>query len=185
MATTKGTGSFSGFLVLGAIAGMIAGVVMAMYAMIVSATVLGQGFFTPLYGIATPLVGSQALMMSMKLGVYFTLGPALLGLIIHMMWSGFYGIVFGLIARAVHLHGTTAVLGGLVYGVVVLLFMSFVVLPLAGVGAMPGMIGWPSFTIEHLLFGLALGLWPVVRPQDFASLAGRAVGWPTSRQHVA
>src|SRR5215470_17367988 len=35
-------------LIIGAIAGMVAGALMAMYAMIASATFLGQGFFTPL-----------------------------------------------------------------------------------------------------------------------------------------
>ena len=70
-------------VVAGAVAGIIAGMVMAMYAMIASATFLGQGFFTPLYGIASPLVGSEAMMTSLKQGFYFDLGPALVGLVVH------------------------------------------------------------------------------------------------------
>jgi hypothetical protein len=154
-------------VVTGLIVGLIAGVMMAMYAMLASATFLGQGFFTPLYGIASPLVGQQAMMASMKAGLYFTVGPALLGLMIHMLWSAFYGVIFGLLARAAHLTGVLGLLAGIIYGGVVMVVMSFVVLPVVGVGSMPHLIGWPSFTIEHLLFGMVLGLWPLLRPQDF------------------
>jgi hypothetical protein len=148
---------------------MVAGAVMAMYAMLASATFLGQGFFTPLYGIASPLVGSSAMMVSMKAGLYFSLGPAILGLVIHMMWAAIYGVIFGFIARAAHLTSALAVIGGMVYGVVVLLVMSAVVLPIVRAGGMPATVGWPSFAVEHLLFGLVLGIWPLARPQDFAA----------------
>ncbi len=154
-------------IISGAIAGMVAGAVMAMYAMIASATILHQGFFTPLYGIASPLIGPKAMVTSMQKGLYLAPGPALLGLIVHMMWSAIFGVIFGLIVRALRLGGGEAVTAGLVYGLLVMLFMSFVVLPIVGVAAMPGTIGWPSFTVEHLLFGLTLGLWPLRRPQDF------------------
>lgn len=165
------------FVVVSAIAGMVAGLIMAMYAMVASAFFLGQGFFTPLYGIASPIVGSEAMMTSMEKGLYFTLGPAILGLVIHMMWSALYGIIFGQVVQAARLTGAAAVVGGMVYGVVVMLFMSFVVLPIVGAGAMPAMIGWVSFTIEHLMFGVVLGLWPVLRPQDLAisGHAGRVI----------
>jgi hypothetical protein len=156
-------------LITGVIVGIIAGVMMAMYAMIASATFLGQGFFTPLYGIASPLVGPQAMMMSMKQGVYFTAGPAMLGLIIHMMWSALYGMIFALIASALRFKGIGAIMAGIAYGFLVFLFMSFVVLPIVGAGKMPAMVGYPSFLIEHLLFGMVLGLWPVVRPADFTA----------------
>jgi uncharacterized membrane protein YagU involved in acid resistance len=165
MDTSHGTARFIG---KGIIAGLIAGVVMAMYAMLASATFLHQGFFTPLYGIASPLIGPKAMMTSMTKGVYFAPGPAILGLMVHMLWSAGYGAVFGLLVRATHLSGPAALLGGLVYGVLVLLLMSFVVLPIVGAGAMPGTIGAPSFTAEHLLFGLVLGAWPLLRPQDFS-----------------
>ena len=113
MVTTRDTNSWIRLLVIGIIAGMIAGAVMAMYAMIASVTFLGQGFFTPLYAIAVPLVGQQSLMSSMHGGAfYFVLGPAVLGLIIHMMWSALYGVIFGLIALWTHLRGLVAVIGG-------------------------------------------------------------------------
>jgi hypothetical protein len=34
-----------------------------------------------------------AMMSSMKVGVYFAFGPAVLGLMIHMLWSGLWGDV--------------------------------------------------------------------------------------------
>jgi hypothetical protein len=37
--------------------------------------------------------------------VYFALGPALVGLVVHMMWSALYGMIFGLIVYATHLKG--------------------------------------------------------------------------------
>jgi hypothetical protein len=154
-------------VVTGLMVGLIAGVMMAMYAMLASATFLGQGFFTPLYGIASPLVGQNAMMTSMKAGLYWTTGPALLGLMVHMLWAALYGVLFGLLVRAAHLTGVLGLLAGMVYGVLVMLLMSFVVLPVVGAGSMPQMIGWPSFTIEHLIFGMVLGLWPLLRPQDF------------------
>ena len=165
--TTDTRGQTTRLIITGAVAGMIAGAVMAMYAMIASATVLHQGFFTPLYGIASPLIGPSAMMTSMQKGFYFALGPALFGLIIHMLWSVAYGAIFGLVVRALRLGGGEAVAGGLIYGLLVMFFMSFTVLPIVGVGKMPGTIGWPSFTVEHLLFGLTLGLWPLRRPHDF------------------
>jgi uncharacterized membrane protein YagU involved in acid resistance len=162
-------------LVGGAVAGIIAGIMMAMYAMLASATFLGQGLFTPLYGIASPLLGPAAMMQSMKQGIYFAGGPALLGLVIHMMWAALYGIIFALVASALHLKGVLAVMAGLVYGLLIFLVMSYIVLPVVGAGGMPGMVGYPSFILEHLIFGMVLGLWPVFRPQDLPNLPGREV----------
>lgn len=144
---------------------------MAMYTMIATATYLGMGFFTPLYAIASPIVGQQVLMTSMHQSLfYFALGPALFGLIIHMMWSALYGMIFGLITYGVHLKGAAAVISGLVYGVLVMLFMSFIMIPIIGAPNLLHMLGWPSFTFAHLLFGFVLGLWPVLRAQDFTTL---------------
>ncbi len=162
--------TFDSRLILkGAMAGILAGIMMAMYAMIASATFLNQGFFTPLYGIASPIVGNHEMMKSMMEGFYFTLGPALIGLMVHMAWSAIYGIIFGVVARALNLTGMVAVLGGLAYGLIVAGFMTWIVLPLVGQGGMPGMIGGFSFTVEHLIFGMTLGLWPALRPQDFTT----------------
>ncbi len=176
MDMTKDTNRLIKILIIGAIAGMIGGAVMAMYTMIATATYLHMGFFTPMYVIASPLIGRQVLMTSLHQGLfYFALGPALLGLVVHMMWAALYGMIFGLIAYGTHLKGAVAVISGLIYGVLVMLFMSFIMVPIVGAPNILNLLGWSTWTIGHLLFGLVLGLWPVLRPRDFTSLVGQQV----------
>lgn len=150
------------------LAGMIAGAIMILYAMFASLTILKQGVCTPLYSIASPLIGKRPMMMSMQQHLYFNLGPVCLGLVIHLLWAALYGVIFILLTRDFQLRGAKAVISGLLYSMLVMLFMSFVVLPIVGFSGMPAMVGWPSFTVEHLLFGLMLGFWPMLRPQEFA-----------------
>ncbi len=173
MVTTRATGRWIAFLIFGAIAGMIGGVLMAMFTMIATATYLHMGFFTPMYAIAAPLIGRQALMASMTHGVfYFALGPAVLGLVVHMMWSALWGIIFGLIARGLHLSGAAAIISGLIYGVIVMLIMAYIIVPNVGAPNLLQMVGW-SFVISHLLYGLPLGLWPLVQPGFFTGITAR------------
>jgi hypothetical protein len=163
----------------GALWGVIAAAVMAMYAMVAGLTYLNAGFFTPLYHIASTVIEPKAMMTSMQRAMeaqnsfYFTVGPAAIGIMIHFATGAAFGIVFALIARALMLSGAVAVVVGAVFGIVVLLFSSFVGLPIAGalfgggdpIADMPEMVGWTTFTIEHLMFGAILGL-----------------GWLTSRR---
>src|SRR5436305_12421727 len=117
MPTPRDTGQSIHLLLLGATVGMIGGILMALFTMLATATYLQMGFFTPLYAVAAPLIGSQTLVASMRDGTfYFALGPALLGLVVYLMWSAFWGIVFGLIARGLHLTSAVAVISGLIYG---------------------------------------------------------------------
>jgi hypothetical protein len=53
-------------LVWGAGGGVIASLVMAMFAMIAGATYLNSGFFTPLYHIASTFIAPDAMMQSMQ-----------------------------------------------------------------------------------------------------------------------
>ena len=133
MNTTRNRTRLLGFLIAGAIAGMLGGAMMAMFTMIATATYLHMGFFTPLYVIGSPLSGPQSMMTAMHGGVfYFAFGPAILGLVVHMMWSALWGIIFGLIAAGLHLRGAAAVIGGMVYGVLIMLVMNFALLPIVG-----------------------------------------------------
>jgi uncharacterized membrane protein YagU involved in acid resistance len=175
MQTRRDTGQLIQLLMLGAIVGMIGGVLMALFTMLATATYLQIGFFTPLYAVAAPLIGRQTLMTSMTHGVfYFALGPALLGLVVHLLWSAFWGMNFGLIARKLHVTGGVAIIGGLVYGVLVMLVMSFIVVPIVGAPNLLQAVGTFWFIIAHALFyGLPLGLWPVAQPQFFTGLTAR------------
>ena len=175
MPTTRDTHQLIQFLMLGALFGVIGGVLMAMFTMLATATYLQMGFFTPMYAIAAPLIGRQTLLTSMTNGgFYFAPGPALLGLVIHLLWSAFWGMIFGLIARGLHLTEGVAIISGLVYGLLVMLVMIFIVVPIVGAPDLLRLVGTLSFIIANALFyGLPLGLWPVVQPQFFAGLPAR------------
>ena len=101
MPITRDTRQLIQFLLLGALVGVIGGILMVMFTMLAAATYLQMSFFTPLYAIAAPLIGRQTLVTSLTNGVfYFAPGPALLGLLIHLLWAAFWGMLFGLIARS-------------------------------------------------------------------------------------
>ena len=172
MPTTRGTDQLIQFLMLGALVGVIGGVLMALFTILATATYLQMGFFTPLYAIAAPLIGRQTLLTSMMHGgFYFALGPALLGLVIHLLWSAFWGMIFGLSAHRLHLTEGVAIISGLVYGLLVMLVMSFIVVPIVGASDLLQLVGTLSFIIANALFyGLPLGLWPVAQPQFFTGL---------------
>src|SRR3989440_3784129 len=175
MQTTRDTRQLIQLLLLGALAGVIGGVLMALFTMLATATYLQMGFFTPLYAIAAPLIGRQTLLTSMTNGVfYFAPGPALLGLVVHLLWSAFWGMIFGLIARGLHLTEGVAIISGLVYGLLVMLVMLFIVVPIVGAPDLLRLVGTLSFIIANALFyGLPLGLWPVVQPQSFTGPPAR------------
>ncbi len=161
----------AGALKAGAAWGAVGAVVMALYAMVAGATYLGSGFFTSMYHIASTLIAPDTMTTSMERAMndqsfYFSAGPAALGMMIHLIVGVGYGIVFALIARALNLTGIAAVVAGGVYGLGVLLFSSFVGLPIAAsifgggdpIADMPKLVGWSTFTIEHVIYGVVLGL---------------------------
>jgi hypothetical protein len=175
MLPTRDTRQLIQLLLLGALVGVIGGILMGLFTMLATSTYLQMGFFTPLYAIAAPLIGRQTLLTSMANGIfYFAPGPALLGLLVHLLWAAFWGMLFGLIARGLHLIEGAALIGGLVYGLLVMLIMVFVVVPIVGAPDLPRLVGSLSFIIAHALFyGLPLGLWPLVQPQFFTRLPAR------------
>lgn len=168
-------------IVLGAVAGVVASLVMAMYAMI-AAWEAGTGFFTPLYHIASLVAAPDAMMSSMEAAgagddFRFVLGTGLLGAVIHMMTGAGYGALFGLAVS--WLQPRTLVMAGLglVYGAIVFAVSAFVALPVAAavfdagdpIRNMAEMAGWGTFFVEHLLFGLVLGLLVAMRPARSAA----------------
>lgn len=151
-------------LFTGAVAGVVASVVMGMFAMIAAATYQDTGFFTPLYHIASPIIGTDTLMESMG-STYLSIGPALLGLAIHMMVGAMWGVLFAVVARSLRVTGPSAVGLGVGYGIAVMFVMAFVGLPVTAavlqggdmVSDMASMVGWLTFTAEHAMYGLVLG----------------------------
>lgn len=171
MSTLRDTGQGHHILLTGVLVGILGGILMALFSMIATVTYLQMGFFTPLYAIAAPLIGQSALITSLQQGgFYFAPGPALLGLVIHLLWAGLWGLIFGLLARRLHLTGGAAIISGLIYGVLVMLVMIFIVVPIVRAPNLLQLLGSFSFTIANALFyGLPLGLWPVVQPQLFTA----------------
>ncbi len=153
----------------GGVTGMIAGAAMAMFAMVASVTYQHHGFFTPLFHISTLLGSPDAMMRSAMEATagnkfWFSAGPAVLGLLIHMMTGAMFGIGFAFLAR--RLPRTLLVPAGATYGLAVFVVSAFIGLPVAAkitnsgstISNLASMVGWATFAIEHMMFGLVLGV---------------------------
>jgi hypothetical protein len=156
---------------MGVAGGVVGAVVMLMFAMVGAATYQHHGLFTPLYHIATLFLSPTYLMSSVEQaagGDAFTVfaGPAAIGLLVHLAVGAAYGIVFALIVGSFRWSRLALVPAGIVFGLAVVAFSSFVGLPLAAslfdagepIRDMPTLAGWVTFTVEHLIFGFVLGL---------------------------
>jgi len=162
----------------GIFAGFGASTLMGVVAMVASATYQGRGFFTPAYHVAFVIDPDTMGKSLAKAGsgdrFFFSQEAFVFGLAAHVIIGCALGGLFTLVALKLRLGGTRALVAGLVYGLVVMAVMSAVVLPIAAsmsgagdpISRMGGEIGWPTFTVLHALFGLALGAWIYVRPQD-------------------
>ncbi|MBS2963552.1 hypothetical protein KGA66_10875 [Actinocrinis puniceicyclus] len=166
----------AGTVVTGAIAGVIGSLMMAMYAMIASATYRHHGFFTPLYHIASTLISTNALMASMQHAMmggafYFSLGPALLGALVHMMVGAMYGAILALLVSMRRISAPMLVAAGTVWGAVAFALSSWVLLPIVAsvlssgdqITHMASMVGYGTFLVEHLIFGMIAGVLLAVR----------------------
>lgn len=144
---------------------------MAMYAMIASASYQHHGFFTPLYHIASTFTSTSALMAStqhamMGSAFYFTLGPAILGAVIHMMVGAFYGAILALLVSLRRVSAAVMVMAGAVWGAVAFALSTWVLLPIIAsvfssgdqITHMGSMVGYGTFLVEHLLFGMTAGV---------------------------
>jgi hypothetical protein len=153
----------------GAVAGMLGGAVMAMFAMVASATYQDGGFFTPLFHISA-LTGTPASMMTSMMQAaegntfWFTPGAAVVGMVIHLLTGAAYGMGLALLLRAV--PRALVIPASALGGVAVFALSSFVGLPVAasitGAGStisdMAEMVGYGTFLVEHVLFGLTVGV---------------------------
>ncbi|MBI4308100.1 MAG: hypothetical protein HY684_04775 [Chloroflexi bacterium] len=151
----RGAGYFVGG---GVVAGLIAGMVMAIVVMMVTAF-SGMGLF------AGPEMIGQTLLRGQS-----GAGVTVVGLMVHMMNSAIFGIIWGLIWRGIAKAGGTAVIGGVVYGLVIWLVMTYAVLPILS-SPVPGPILPVAWAMAHLMFGLVLGLWPALQSRPFTALS--------------
>ena len=162
----------------GVFVGLLASIAMGVCAMVASATYQARGFFTPAYHVAftvDPNTMGLSLQHAASGDRFFMSQEAFVfGLAAHVMVSGFFGALFAALAMKVRPSGRQALVFGLVYGLGVMAVMSAVVLPVAGsafgaghpISRMGSEFGWPTFAALHAIFGVALGTWLYVRPQD-------------------
>ena len=167
----------------GVSAGLGASAILGLFAMVASATYQGRGFFTPMYHAAFVIDPQTMGDAISKAGAgerfYFVRESFILGMIIYVLVGGTLGAFFGVVGRALHLRGTRALAGGVAYGLAVMVLMSLLVLPrvasLSGAGRpishMGGEVGWPTFVAYFVVYGLALGSWLYLRPQDIGQAA--------------
>lgn len=181
--TTQGSTSRIGLgraAAWGAGAGLLASVVMAGYAMS-AAWAKDIGFFTPLYHIASLFISPHNMGASMEAAMggsdfHFAFGPAVLGAVIHMMTGAGYGAMFGLIVSRLPASRQLLVVAGVVWGALVFVVSTYVGLPIAAaifnsgdqITHMAKMAGYGTFIIEHLVYGLVLGLLVAYRPTRVA-----------------
>lgn len=183
----RAASSIDRIVVPGILAGMVAAVPMGLFSMIAAATYQHGGFFTPMYHIAS-LLGDDTAARSLQEAAsgdvfFFVPEPTIFGVAMHLVVGGFFGAIFSLVARSVvaRIVPSRAIIiaVGIAFALLVMLLMSLVLVPAADavlsgeerVSSFASVAGWGTFTIQHLIYGLVLGLWPVFRPQDFTSAA--------------
>lgn len=144
----------SGVYSAGAVAGLIAGVVMAL-AMMGRSSGMGDGYWTPMNVIAGTWLGVDALVG----GAWTTA----LGVVTHLIAAAFWGAVFSaLIRRRETVFG--AFWEGLLFSVGVWLIMTYIGLPIFDRTMIPRaalMPGWWFY--EHLIYGACLCITPALR----------------------
>ena len=147
----------------GAIAGLAGGVAMAVVAALLSAS-MGQDIWHESKRIAVIVYGPSALAVS-----GFDPGPVLVGTLIHLLVSAVLGAIFGIVTRRwLHLTSDfgTPVMAGLVYGLLIWMVAYFAVLPLLNPALLE--IYAPAFIIQHVVYGVVLGLvYMWLRPQPY------------------
>ena len=162
----------------GIFAGFGASTIMGVFAMLTSATYAGRGFFTPAYHVAF-IIDPNTMVQSLQKAeagerFFFSQESFIFGMAGHIMVGAVFGARFAVLAMRLHFRDRRALVGGLIYGLAVMVVMSAIVLPIAAgmsgagqpISRMGGDIGWPTWIVLHAIYGLALGAWIYVRPQD-------------------
>lgn len=156
----------------GIVAGIVAGAILSAILVAMTAS-KGGDVWQVVKAAGTPLLGESARDPG------FDLVPVLVGVGVHFGVSILWGLLFATLFFGASKLGTVAL--GAAWGFVVWLVMYYVALPLAGMGNVPKSVPLGQAVLEHVIFGLALGLafLPYQRPrrQREPSLADR-VGTP-------
>ncbi len=146
----------------GAVTGAIGGVLM-MTTLVAQAAITGYGALFPLNLIGATFRGPEALVGGT--------GVMLSGLLLHAVASLVFGTMFSMaVLRRPGLAPTMVM--GIAYGLLILLFMTYVVLPYANPIMRQRVIGAPgAWFLSHVAFGLGVGMAPLIK-QFFRSRGG-------------
>lgn len=140
---------------VGAASGALAGLAMLVFILVRSA-VVDRPFWFPLKEFGATFVGPESLVAGG--------GAVLWGLVLHFAVAVFFGVLYALLLpRDTSMAESAA--GGVVYGLAILLLMTFLVLPVANptLRARVALMPW-TWLIQHALYGLVLGaLVPLLR----------------------
>lgn len=157
---TRGSeGSLASWIKEGLIGGMVAGIVFAMFEMIMAALLNGaSAFFMPLRMIGAMVLGQEALTPS-----YSLLGAAVTGVVVHMILSGMFGLGFGAgVAVLPTVARSQTMIVGLasIYGLLLWLINFYVIAPVAGWDWFPDKTNVTvQFFAHTFFFGAVLGFW--------------------------
>jgi uncharacterized membrane protein YagU involved in acid resistance len=142
----------------GALGGLIAGIVFAMFEMIMAALLNGaSAFWNPLRMIGATVLGKEALSPD-----YGLVTAALTGMIVHMMFAVVFGIVFALALAFVPGLARSAgmlIVAASLYGLLLWVVNFYVVAPVAGWNWFPDKSEpLVQFVAHTFFFGTVLGL---------------------------
>ena len=151
MASTTAAQARPAFAIKLLVAGLVAGIVMAMWQMMVEAFG-GNGFWSPSVYIAATLLRN---LQSVAMPVPFDFVSVMVGLMGHMMNSVIFGLIFTFLIGARFHSLVGQVVAGLIYGVVIFLVMQLIFVPILD----PVMLrlNTIAFLIAHMMFGVVLG----------------------------
>lgn len=131
---------------LGAVGGLVAGMVMAMWSMIVM-WLTGEGFWVPLNLIA------HTFWEGAPTDATFSAAAMILGAVVHMMMSIILGLALALLAHWTKPGPGVLLAGGMVFGIVVWLVNQYAVWPAIDMIAAEQFTPW-VFAVGHLMYGL-------------------------------
>lgn len=142
----------------GIVAGLIGGIAISVF-MLVAAITRGQDVWGVMKLAGAPFLGQRSLLPG------FDLGAILVGIACHLAVSVVWGVLFA--ALFFGQSRSTTVIAGLFWGLVVWLGMFYLVLPIAGLMDVAAGVPVGMAVLEHLVFGLAVGVGflPFQRPQ--------------------
>jgi hypothetical protein len=148
----------------GAAAGALGGALMLAWIVGYSAA-SGAGAMVIVKAIAATVLGVHALVGGA--------GAVLVGLFIHVAVAGVWGMLFALLVRP-GANGGAALVAGIVAGLVVLLVMTYLIIPWADPVLRARVdLMTPMWALSHVLFGVGLGALPWLRDRLHPSGSAR------------